>query len=138
MHILFYFILLLLVSAYAWARGGREEKLAAIICIAASIASLAVFLPISVSYDDFQPAVAIVDLAVLAGFIMISLRTPRFWPLWVAGLQLTSATGHVLKLVEPGLLPVAYGASLAFWSYPILLILALGTWRAGQYQPATR
>ena len=26
-------------------------------------------------------------------------------------------------------MPLAYGAAIALWSYPILIILAIGTWR---------
>lgn len=139
MHIIFYFILLVLVSGYALARGGREERFVAAVGVVASLASLAVFLPADVNYRDLQPRVALIDLAVLAAFVAISLRTSRFWPLWVAGLQLTTATGHMLKLIDPSLVPIAYGASLASWSYPILLILAVGTWRGSRgrmrYQP---
>jgi len=36
---------------------------------------------------------------------------------------------HALKGVNQQLLPQAYGAALQFWSYPILIILALGTFR---------
>jgi len=71
----------------------------------------------------------IVDLGVLAGFVTVALRSKRFWPLWVAGLQLTTSLGHILKGIDPDLLPRAYGAALQFWSYPILLILAVGTFR---------
>lgn len=71
----------------------------------------------------------LVDLSVLAGFITVALRSKRFWPLWVAGLQLTTSLGHILKGIDQDLLPRAYGAALQFWSYPILLILAVGTFR---------
>jgi hypothetical protein len=67
---------------------------------------------------------------VLAGFITVALRSKRFWPLWVAGLQLTTSLGHFLKGVDQDLLPRAYGAALQFWSYPILIILAVGTFAA--------
>ena len=71
----------------------------------------------------------LVDFAVLAGFVTVALRSNRFWPLWVAGLQLTTSIGHVLKGIDQDLLPRAYGAALQFWSYPILIILAVGTFR---------
>jgi hypothetical protein len=61
--------------------------------------------------------------------VTVALRSKRFWPLWVAGLQLTTSIGHLLKGVDQDLLPRAYGAALQFWSYPILLILAVGTYR---------
>jgi hypothetical protein len=130
MNIYLYFALLALVSGYALLKGGREERFVAAVCVLASFASLAVFHPRDVSYHDFQPRVALIDLAVLGAFVGIALRTRRFWPLWVSGLQMTTAIGHVLKLLDPELVPVVYGAALASWSYPILLILAVGTWRA--------
>jgi len=74
----------------------------------------------------------LVDLGVLAAFVAVALRSKRFWPLWVAGLQLTTSIGHLLKGIDQDLLPRAYGAALQFWSYPILLILAVGTYRSHQ------
>ena len=130
MNIYLYFALLALVSGYAFLRGGREERFVAAVCVVASLASLAVFRPADVSYSDFQPRIAFIDLAALSGFVAIALRTRRFWPLWVSGLQLTTTIGHVLKLLDPDLVPVVYGAALASWSYLILIILAVGTWRA--------
>ena len=57
----------------------------------------------------------------LVAFVVIALRSDRFWPLWVAGLQLTISISHVLKAIQPDLLPIAYGVAERFWSYPILL-----------------
>lgn len=134
MNIYLFFALLALVSGYAFLRGGREERFVAAVCIVASLASLAVFRPSHVSYLDFQPRIALIDLAALAAFVAIALQTRRFWPLWVSGLQLTTTIGHLLKLLDPHLLPVVYGAALASWSYVILLILAVGTWRANRHR----
>jgi hypothetical protein len=40
--------------------------------------------------------------------------------------------GHALKGIEASLLPIAYAAALRFWSYPILIILAVAVWRHQQ------
>jgi hypothetical protein len=80
-------------------------------------------------YSGVELGLFAIDAAVLAGFVAVALQSPRFWPLWVAGLQLTSSTSHLLKAVDIHLLPKAYGAAVALWSYPILVILAIGTWR---------
>jgi hypothetical protein len=72
----------------------------------------------------------LVDLTALSAFIFVALRSDRFWPLWIAGLQLTTSISHFLKAVEFDLLPQAYAAAAKVWSYPILVILAVGTWRA--------
>ena len=70
-----------------------------------------------------------VDLFTLAAFTYVALRSDRFWPLWISGLQLTTSIGHVLKAIDSHLVPFAYGAALRVWSYPILIILAVAVWR---------
>ena len=85
--------------------------------------------PIHRRYSGVEEGLLLVDMAVLAGFVTVALRSKRFWPLWVAGLQLTTFIGHVLKGVDQDLLPRAYGAALQFWSYPILIIVLVGTYR---------
>jgi len=122
--------LLFAVCLYAFWRGGADERIVAGTCVAGTIATLLVISPVTTRYASVEEGMALVDLAVLAGFITVALRSNRFWPLWVAGLQLTTSLGHFLKGVEHDLLPQAYGAALQFWSYPILLILAIGTYRS--------
>ena len=122
--------LLLAVCLYAWWRGGADERTVAAACLAGTAATLLVISPLRERYASLEEGLLLVDLAVLAGFITVALRSKRFWPLWVAGLQLTTSIGHVLKGIDTDLLPRAYGAALQFWSYPILIILAVGTYRS--------
>jgi hypothetical protein len=122
--------LLLAVCVYAWWRGGSDERIVAAACLAGTAATLLVISPLRLRYSGVEEGLFLVDLAVLVGFVAVALRSKRFWPLWVAGLQLTTSLGHILKGVDQDLLPRAYGAALQFWSYPILLILAVGTFRA--------
>ncbi len=122
--------ILLATILYAFWRGGRDERVVAAICLVGTVASLASMSPLITRYDDMDTGLALVDLAVLAGFIVVALQSNRFWPLWIAGFQLTTIFGHGLKLLDGNLLPRAYGASLQFWVYPILLVLVVGTWRA--------
>lgn len=121
--------LLIAVCLYAWWRGGSDERMVAAACLAGTAATLLVVSPLRERYASLEEGLLLVDLAVLAGFITVALRSKRFWPLWVAGLQLTTSLGHILKGVDQDLLPRAYGAALQFWSYPILVILAVGTYR---------
>jgi hypothetical protein len=90
---------------------------------------------LNVRYTGVESGLLVIDIFVLATFVFVALRSPRFWPLWVAGLQLTSSAAHLMKAIDERLLPVAYGAAIALWSYPILIILAVATWR-GQRRAA--
>jgi hypothetical protein len=63
-----------------------------------------------------------------------ALRSARFWPLWVAGLQLTATSVHLLKLLHPDLMSFVVGAALAFWSYPILILIGIGAWRTAMVE----
>lgn len=121
--------LLAAVCIYAWLRGGRDERIVATTCIAGTAATLLAISPLHQRYAGVEEGLMLVDLAILAGFVLVALRSDRFWPLWVAGLQLTTSIGHLLKGIDQDLLPRAYGAALQFWSYPILLILVVGTYR---------
>ena len=125
-------ILLVLVVAYALWRGGRDERHVGLICALGVIFTRLVISPVSERFESVEYQVMAVDLAVFIGFLVVALRSERFWPLWIAGLQLTTLTGHALKGFESDLLPKAYGAALTFWAYPIIFILAVGTWRSHQ------
>lgn len=121
--------LLLAVCLYAWWRGGGDERIVAATCLAGTAATMLAISPLHQRYAGVEQGLLFVDLAVLAGFVAVALKSNRFWPLWVAGLQLTTSVGHLLKGIDHELLPRAYGAALQFWSYPILVILAAGTYR---------
>lgn len=132
--------LLLTVCAYAMWRGRSEERMVALACILATVATVVVKGPIQLSYSSVEIGVLLVDLMALAMFTFVALKSDRFWPLWVSGLQLTTSIGHLLKAINPDLVPIAYAAAGRIWSYPILIILAVGTWRVhhrAQSEPRT-
>jgi hypothetical protein len=128
-HQYFFRALLIASCGYALWRGRSDERIIAMVCIAATAASRLAFSPLSVRYTGVETGLLLIDIAVLAAFVFVALRSPRFWPLWVAGLQLTTSMAHLMRAIDEKLLPIAYGAAIALWSYPILIILAIGTWR---------
>jgi hypothetical protein len=128
----FFWAVLLLTFGYALWRGRSDERIAASVCLAASVATRFAISPLSVRYTGLEIGLLMIDAAVLLAFVAIALRSQRFWPLWVAGLQLTSSISHLVKVVDVDLIPRAYAAAAVFWSYPILLIIIIGTWRSHQ------
>ena len=131
-------MLLVAVCTYAFVAGRSDERLVAAICIAASIASVAVMSPLGSRYSHVEAGVLAVDLATFIGFTLVALRSERFWPLWVAGLQLTTLMAHAFKLGRIDLMPLAYAAAARFWVYPIFLIIVIGTWRTSRRRAEER
>lgn len=133
-----YIVMLAAVAVYAFLRGRSEERYAAAICILATVATRVAISPRADRYSGVEIGVFLVDFLTLAGFVAIALRTDRFWPLWVAGLQLTTLVAHLLKAIQLDLLPHAYAAAGRFWVYPIFLIIVVGTYRTHQRMQRTR
>lgn len=127
-----FWALLLVTCGYALWRGRKYEQASALICIVATAVSVALHYIERLGYQGLQASDVIVDTMVLFFFVLIALRSDRFWPLWVAGLQLTISMSHLFKAVQPDLYPMAYAAAERFWSYPTLVIIAIGAWRQHQ------
>jgi hypothetical protein len=119
-------VLLLGSCAYALLRGTRDAQIVAIVTLVASLASLA----LKSQYEQVEFGVLAVDILTFLAFTAVALRSDRFWPLWISGLQLTTSFGHLLKAWEGQLGPIAYAVALRSWSYPIQIILAVAVWRS--------
>jgi hypothetical protein len=122
-------LLLFGACGYALLKGTRDARIVALVCIVANFATFAFRGPSLTGYASVEMLVMAIDLGTLAAFTFVALTSDRFWPLWISGLQLTTSMGHLLKGLQSDLLPFAYAAALRFWSYPILLILAIAVWR---------
>jgi len=129
-HYVLFWAFLLLICGYAFWRGRSEERIAAGACLLATMVTVLVIPPVGFRYHSVDPVQLAIDVAMLATFVAIALHSERFWPLWVAGLQLTMSTSHIMKAIDSELVPRAYAAAAVLWSYPILLIILFGTWRA--------
>jgi hypothetical protein len=131
-HFIFW-ILLFIVCACAVLRGRTDERIAAGACAGATLLTHFVLGPLKIKYAGVEHGLVALDVAMLAIFIAVALRSSRFWPLWVAGLQLTTSMAHLMKAVDLHLMPRAYAAAAVFWSYPILLIILIACWRTGRH-----
>lgn len=121
------FLLLLFGSCgYAFLKGSRDAQVVAATTLAATFAS---FFLVS-RYSGVEFGVLAVDILVLIVFVAVALKSDRFWPLWIAGLQLTTTFGHGLRALEDQMVPIAYAVSLRFWVYPIHIILIIAVWRS--------
>lgn len=124
--------LLILCCGYAFWRGGAPERITAAIFVVGTALTRASTFYAGRGFGSVEVEVLLVDVACLIGFLVIALRAQRFWPLWVTALQIIGTAGHAVKLLAPDMIPWGYAFLLAVGSYPMLLLIALGTWRHQQ------
>lgn len=113
---------------FAAVRGGRPERIGALINLLGSAVSSAVRITGIGSWAPAEIAIMMIDLGVAAAFFWLAVTTTRFWPIWAFGFALadifTSWAGGLL----PGILPSAYATGLGLYAYLALAALTAGTW----------
>lgn len=128
LRVVLFWLLLIISCGYALWRGRKYERIAALVFISATVLSILGHSP-HLRYVKIEASDVIIDTAVLFAVVAIALASDRFWPLWVAGLQLVDSMSHLMKAIDANLVPQVYGAAERFWSYPILVVLLIGAWR---------
>lgn len=129
-HVVFFFCLLFGCCGYAFLAGGMAERsTATLLLIGTALSILAARAPEIASFRTVNLAMMSVDTGLLLGLALIALASKRYWPVWMAGLQLVQVAGHVVRMVDGRLLPMGYAIVIALWCYPMLLLLAVGTFR---------
>ena len=123
-----YFVSLLAVTTlYALWAGGGPERVGATIYALSVVATFLTLLAHDRDWLNLETGVFIVDVVTFLAFIPLALRADRFWPIWVTAFLGIAVLGHLAKLIGPGVFWWAYAVVLTIWSYPILALMALGT-----------
>ena len=91
-----------------------------------SFASAAAMAPAGRQFFQVETGVFTIDVFMLLVFLSLVFLTDRFWPIWATAFQLLGVLSHFAKLLYPPMLENGYGVLLAMWSYPVLIVLALG------------
>jgi len=129
MRVLFFNALLLGVVIYALCCGRRPEKAGALIMLVGAVLTRLAWTAMSERFVHVETGALTVDVLAFAAFFTLAVRTDRNWTLWLAAFQLVATLGHLAKAIDPGMMQTGYAFLLAAWSYPMLLVIALGTRR---------
>jgi hypothetical protein len=124
-----YFLLLVGCWIYAMLRGGAPERIGVTILLIASLVTGAVAWGPRDLFATVASDVLLIDVVTSAAYVLLALRAERFWPFWVAAMQILTAMGHLVKLADPAMPRSAYQFMVVFWSYPMILFMVIGTWR---------
>jgi hypothetical protein len=112
------------VGVVAAVFGGRDERLAALALVSATILTP---LMIREGFAGPELGVVIVDALLFLVLLVLAIGSRRFWPIWAAGFHLCGLAVHFAAARLPDILPAAYAETLVIWSYPVLAAVLLGT-----------
>lgn len=109
-------------------KGGREERL-----IASVLMLNTLFTPIIKRFDWASAGLFAADVVQLIVFLLVALKTRRWWPLFAAAIQLLMVLTHMARLMDRSLGAWAYITGGVIWTYALLgcvLFGGLTAWRA--------
>lgn len=122
LQLLFWITLFCACGIAVW-KGEWPERMTAVALFSASVATPLVILSV---FSAPEYGVLAVDVMLLGWLVALALATDRFWPLWAAGFHIVGTIIHVARMIDPTVVPMAYGHGQAFWAYPVLAALASG------------
>ena len=120
---------LLLSSAYAFIKGGQPERIGAATLLGGASLTVVVASPLGIRFQAVETGILIIDLSLVGIFLWLSIRSTRFWPIWIAAMLGAEVIIHVALIIAPNVVPRAYMHALALWSWFAQLVLVIATWR---------
>lgn len=125
-----YVALLVLSCGYALLRGGACEVVAALLQINAYLIGFALpRLDAAGQGSTVAAGFYLLDATLLVALVALAIQATRFWPLYLAGFQGAAVIAHTAKLLDPSMQGFGYALQIRGWAYPMLIVLAIGTWR---------
>ena len=124
--------LLLLACVYALVRGGKPERYAALLYLVAFAASA-----LSAQFDHelyhaLNWGIVAIDFALAVALGALALHANRYWTLWATSIQIVAISAHLAKLLVPEIAATAYEITLLVWSYAVIPLLVIATFRHHQ------
>ena len=125
----FFLLFFAIVVIFATWRGGGPERLTAIAYVLALAGTASGgFLEVRGQFRVIPVHMLAADVLLLIALCLIAIRANRWWLIPAAGCQLVAVLVHAGKLLNPAMIPNSYAFLTTIWSWPMVLLLALGTW----------
>ncbi|MBA2466183.1 MAG: hypothetical protein H0V46_01080 [Sphingomonas sp.] len=125
-----YFLLFFaFVIAFASWRGGAPERLTAVAYVIALAGSASVgVIEMPGAFRTVPMLILAVDCLLLLALCLLAVRANRWWPIMTAACALVAVLVHAAKLLDTAMIPNGYAFLVTIWSWPMVALLAIGTW----------
>lgn len=129
MNVIAFLLLMVACCGYSAVYGGGPERVAAAIIAAAVMATMLAGRLFFSGFATTEIAILAIDAAMFLGLLLLSVSADRYWPMAMTACVGVGLLAHAAVWSAPAILPNIYAAMHAFPSYPVLLILAVATFR---------
>lgn len=116
------------VTPYALWRGGLVERLVALIFLFGGLLSGWIVARHERWFAQPELGLLLIDTLMLVLLVGIAMRTTRYWAVPMASMQMAIDLAHFADAFGSGIVPRGYYVTATGWSYPMLALLAAGTW----------
>ena len=123
MQVVFLAILLAALTA-AFSRGGRPERIGAVLLFIASIVTPMVQRHL---FRTVEWGIWIVDLLLFGALLWMAFTGMRRWPSYAAAFQALGVMTHLARVKAGPIQGDSYGTLLVLWSYLVVLALLFGS-----------
>ena len=120
---------LLLSSTYSYRKGDQPEKIGAVTLLGGASLTVLVASPLGTRFQDVESGILFIDISIMGIFLWLSVRSTRFWPIWIASILGAEVIIHVVLMIAPEVVPRAYMHGVALWGWLAQLTLVIATWR---------
>lgn len=112
-------------------KGHTSERLTAVVLLVAASVS-----PLVATGGFTSPEIGIlaIDALLFTYLLYQAMVSDRFWPMYAAAFQIIATLIHVARFVDHTIWPSAYATAEAFWAYPVLFSLGIGTLLEARYR----
>jgi hypothetical protein len=129
LHQQIFAVLTIVACIYAIARGGAPERITSIGFVSAFVLTNLFSRSVFTAFSSMEWEIAAVDTALAAVILFVALCSCRFWAMGMAAMMIINVFGHLARMMDAGIIARAYYALVALISYPMVLLLVIGTWR---------
>lgn len=124
-----FYLVQVAITFVATHRGGAPERIVGLALLGAALATSLIPFEDGQTFYGVNWYALYIDGVLLTILLLIAARADRYWPLWLASLQVVTIGIHGVRVYDPFFLPIVYARLVGEIAYPMLAILLAGTLR---------
>ena len=134
MLLIIYWVMTLCCCLYAAVAGGKPGRVGAGLITFITVVGFWIALMEQRSWGHTVYPLLLVDLICLIAFLVLALKSDRWWPLWASACALATVTTHLASIAQIGVPPAVYHGLKGLWAIPMQLLMVRGIALDGRYR----